>query len=114
MRRSASAAASEAGGRTGEVAGGATGETATAGGGDAGGVACSGEVEVLMTLEPAHFRGHRVPFALNRRDGAIGVRRRFRGKRQDRRRCGRRTGETATAGGGDARGVAGSGEVKSR
>ena len=67
-----------------------------------------------MTLEPAHFRGRCVPFALNRRDGAIGVRRRFRGKRQDRRSCGRRTGETATAGGGDARGVAGSGEVESR
>ena len=45
MRRSRSAAASEASGRTGEVAGGATGETATAGGGDAGGVACSGEIE---------------------------------------------------------------------
>ena len=43
-----------------------------------------------MTLEPVHFRGSCVAFALNRRDGAIGVRRRFRGGRQDRRSCGRR------------------------
>ena len=39
-----------------------------------------------MTLEPSHFRGLRVHFALNRRDAAIGVRGHFRGKRQDRRR----------------------------
>ena len=39
-----------------------------------------------MTLEPAHFRGCCVPFELNRHDGAIGVRGRFRGKRQDRLR----------------------------
>ena len=45
---------------------------------------------IPMTLEPAHFRGQRVHFALNRRDAAIGVRRRFRGERQDRRSCGRR------------------------
>src|SRR5580704_16581178 len=48
MRRSASAAASEASGRTGEDASGATGEDvggALARGGAAGGVACSGEVE---------------------------------------------------------------------
>src|SRR5580704_16474135 len=47
---------------------------------------------VLVTFEPAHFRGHRVAFALDRRDGAIGVRRRFRDGRQDRRSCGRRDG----------------------
>ena len=41
-----------------------------------------------MALEPSHFRGQRVHFALNRRDAAIGVRGRFRGKRQDRRSCG--------------------------
>ena len=65
-------------------------KAATAGGGDARGVACSGEVESLVTFEPAHFRGHRVAFALDRRDGAIGVR-----------------------GGGEARGVACLGEVES-
>src|SRR3984957_10872033 len=46
-----------------------------------------------MTLEPAHFRGCCVPFELNRRDGAIGVGRRFRGKRQGGRSCGRRSGQ---------------------
>ena len=48
--------------------------------------------QVLVTFEPAHFRGQRVAFARNRRDGAIGVGRRFRGGRQDRRSCGRRDG----------------------
>src|SRR5580693_8446229 len=48
--------------------------------------------QVLVTFEPAHFRGQRVAFARDRRDGAIGVGRRFRGGRQDPRSCGRRSG----------------------
>ena len=77
-----------------------------------------------MSLEPVHFRGCCVPFsALDRRDGAIGS---PRAASEASGRTGKdasgatgedmggATGETATAGGGDARAVAGSGEVKSR